>query len=284
MTGHETGPTRPFEKPMHPRPLFTMGNKRSGSTLLVNLLNLHPEVFMTHESDIVWILYQARAGWPEEFRVHPLDAPRGLNSTLEACRPILESRLKGNGRPRSLAGVFYDVERHLMRHGSQMDKPMEKPRLSWIGDKKPVQGCEPELLGFAREVFPQARFLHLVRDPRNVVASMVKAAGTWSVVPDYWTEGPDEVLRRWARHEQWVLDAIESGVPVHSLRLEDLCEQPVERMREVFEFLDLDVPADVAARIPEFIDRNPNRKYDGVALPDVPEAHPLIERYEYSTQ
>jgi hypothetical protein len=269
---------------MHPQPLFTMGNKRSGSTLLVNLLNLHPEVFMTHESDIVWILYQAREKWPEEFRVHPLDAPRGLNSTLETCRPVLEKRLQENGHPRSLTDAFYDVQLHIMRHGSQMDKPKDKPRLSWIGDKKPVQGCQPELLAFVRELFPQARFLHLVRDPRNVVASMVKAAATWRVVPDYWAAGPEEVLRRWAQHEQWVLDAVESGVAVQSLRLEDLCERPVECMREVYEFLDLDAPPGVEDRIPKFIDRNPNRKYDGVELPDVPEAYPLMERYGYSTQ
>ncbi|MBA3483982.1 MAG: sulfotransferase, partial [Pirellulales bacterium] len=54
-----------------------MGNKRSGSTLLVNMLNEHPEVCVTHESDIIWTLYQCRHGMPKQFRSFELDAPRG---------------------------------------------------------------------------------------------------------------------------------------------------------------------------------------------------------------
>ena len=38
------------------RPLFLVGNKRSGTSHLVRLLNLHPQVFVSHESDIVWAL------------------------------------------------------------------------------------------------------------------------------------------------------------------------------------------------------------------------------------
>ena len=32
-----------------PKPVFFIGNKRSGTSLLVRLMNLHPEVFVTHE-------------------------------------------------------------------------------------------------------------------------------------------------------------------------------------------------------------------------------------------
>ena len=39
-----------------PKPLFIMGNKRSGSTLMADLLNSHANVFVSHESDIAWIL------------------------------------------------------------------------------------------------------------------------------------------------------------------------------------------------------------------------------------
>ena len=37
--------------------LFIVGNKRSGSTHLMRLLNLHENIFVTNESDIVWVLY-----------------------------------------------------------------------------------------------------------------------------------------------------------------------------------------------------------------------------------
>ena len=57
-----------------PKPLFIMGNKRSGSTLMTDLLNSHANVFVSHESDIAWILYQARAGRPARYQTHTLAA------------------------------------------------------------------------------------------------------------------------------------------------------------------------------------------------------------------
>ena len=39
-------------------PLFIIGNKRWGTSQLVRMLNLHPLMFVSDESDISWILYQ----------------------------------------------------------------------------------------------------------------------------------------------------------------------------------------------------------------------------------
>jgi len=44
------------------RPLFFIGNKRSGTSKLVHYLNQHPEVFVTNESDVAWFLYQIEEG------------------------------------------------------------------------------------------------------------------------------------------------------------------------------------------------------------------------------
>ena len=79
-----------------PKPLFVIGSKRSGSTLMANLLNAHPRVFVSHESDILWILYQARDGQPERYVRHPLDSELMMDATARSCRRILDSTL---GRP-----------------------------------------------------------------------------------------------------------------------------------------------------------------------------------------
>jgi hypothetical protein len=63
------------------RPLFIIGNKRSGTSQLLRVLNLHPRVFVSHESDIAWILYQFHRGQP--FRGHAWDSDRGMRLTLE---------------------------------------------------------------------------------------------------------------------------------------------------------------------------------------------------------
>src|SRR3954454_6758131 len=104
--------------------LFFVGNKRSGTSLLVELLNFHPDVFVTPESDIVWILYQMRGGWPETFQCYPWDGPAGMNRTLEAAGTILKNAghngnacANANGNARAdnegVPGLFVQVQERL---------------------------------------------------------------------------------------------------------------------------------------------------------------------------
>ncbi len=259
-----------------------MGNKRSGSTLMVNLLNLHPRVFVTHESDIVWILHQASRGLLHEARCHPLDGPRGMESTLEICRDIAEAAVGHDPSVEQVTRAFLQVQEHIMRHGSAMDKPAHKNDLAWIGDKKPVQHSDPQLRPFLRTHFPEARYVHLVRNPRHVVASMAKAAKTWKVVPEYWKGTPEDLLERWAIQEEWVLAAkSEPGAMIHTLRMEDLCQRPVDEMAAVFTFLDLEMPDGAPKRIARFIDPDPGRKHQSFTLPTSPRASQIMELYGY---
>lgn len=164
-----------------------MGNKRSGSSLLVTLLNLHPRVFMTYESDVIWILYQARNGMPSQYRCYPWDGPLGMEATLKACHHTLLTSLYSSQGEKAIATTFFRIQEHLMQHGSAIQRPQPKTNLAWIGDKKPVQHSDPELGAFLRRHFPEARYIHIVRHPKAVVASMAKAAGNWKRgIPEYW--------------------------------------------------------------------------------------------------
>lgn len=266
---------------MEARPLFLMGNKRSGSTLLVNLLNAHPRIFVTHESDIVWILYRASIGELGDGECHPLDASRGMESTLAHCGEIIGSVDQTSDRD-AIIDAFYRVQEHINRHGSDMDKRLAKVDVAWTGDKKPVQHCDPGLRGFLREHFPSARYLHVARDPKGVVASMMRAAESWKVVPDYWKGTAFGLLERWAIHEAWALEvAEEDSTPVHRLRLEDLCARPIETMERVFEFLDVELPAEIEDRIRRSVYTDPNAKYTGFELPASSRAAPIMELYGY---
>src|SRR4051794_23147632 len=112
--------------------LFFMGNKRSGTSLLVKLLNLHPEVCTTHESDIIWILYQMRQGWPRQFECYPWDGPIGMTSTLAACGRLLRSCVRSG---RQLGDIFQLVEEQL---SIQNKGVAGQPAVyKWLGDKKP---------------------------------------------------------------------------------------------------------------------------------------------------
>ena len=77
------------------RPLFIIGNKRSGTSQLVRILNLHPEIFIAHESDIIWILHQFYRQEPFDYSIYTLASP-DVRVPRHVERPtfVWKSRLK----------------------------------------------------------------------------------------------------------------------------------------------------------------------------------------------
>lgn len=210
------------------RPLFIIGNKRSGTSQLVRLLNLHPQVFVSHESDIIWVLYQFHHGLP--FRAHPWDSDTGMRLTLKLCGHWLQR--EQSPRQNALA-----VQHALMEAGSPWLPPQRKTNLLWIGDKKPFQHTEPRLLAFLWENFPDVHFLHIIRHPCVVAASSDRFNRSRN--GDFWLGlSAEEKVERWAFHERQVL-SLRQTMPdrVHSLRYEDLCRRPAHELSRVFEFL-----------------------------------------------
>src|SRR5262245_55032250 len=138
-----------------PTPLFLIGNKRSGTSHLVRLLNLHPKVFVTHESDVVWLLYQIENRLP--VHCYPWDGPVGMEATLKACSDVLYG--EDLSRAGAVSDVFYRIQHRLMERGSDVQQPYRKATLALIGDKKPVQHADPSVFEFIRRHFPQSRFL-----------------------------------------------------------------------------------------------------------------------------
>ena len=213
------------------RPLFIIGNKRSGTSQLVRVLNLHPQVFVSHESDIAWILHQFHHDRP--FRAHAWDSGRGMRLTLEAAGHLLR-------REASPWENFTAVQTAVMEQGTPWLPAQQKTDLRWVGDKKPMQHTDPELLKFLLQHFPEARFLHIVRHPFEVVASSDRFNRTAD--GDFWLGlSSEEKLERWAFHEQQVLQ-FRQTLPgrVHSLRYEDFCRRTEKELSKVFEFLQLE--------------------------------------------
>ncbi|HEV2695024.1 MAG TPA: sulfotransferase [Verrucomicrobiae bacterium] len=209
------------------RPLFIIGNKRSGTSQLVRILNLHPEIFIAHESDIIWILHQFYR--QEPFRAHEWDSDLGMKHTLSAAGQLLE-------RNRPPGENFQAVLSHLMTQGTPWLPPVSKPGIRWLGDKKPFQHTDPRLVPFILEHFPDALFLHIVRHPCAVVASsdhFNAHAG------DFWLGlSASEKLQRWTYHEKRV-EEMKLQLPgrIHTLRYEDLCRQTELELTAVFHFL-----------------------------------------------
>jgi hypothetical protein len=122
------------------------------------------------------------------------------------------------------------------------------------------------LLPFLHAQFPGMRFLHLVRDGRDMAFSanqnQLNKYGTFMIPPELagWPR-PVQSIALWSRINRWAADYGESRMRGQYLRVrfEDLCADPVPQVRRVFDFFGLAGDPAEAARIelspPESIGR-----------------------------
>jgi hypothetical protein len=268
-----------------PKPLFIVGNKRSGSTLLVNMLNEHPQVAVTHETDIVWALYQCQNGAPQDFRPFLWDAARGLEAMIAAFGETIRELISAQPTTDELRCAFFEIQRRAIEDGTKVHVPLKSAAgLTWIGDKKPVQNSSPELRKFMLQLFPDATFVHIIRHPFAVVASKQEAARQWPITPNYWKADATEVLDRWCVHEEWTLE-LKELLPnrVHTVRLEDLCARPVEQMSKLLTMIGLEASGALLERLAGFVYSSPNEKYSRCLTPRSAQAERIMTIYGYST-
>lgn len=207
--------------------VFIVGNKRSGSTHFMHLLNLHPNLFVSNESDIIWILYRFHHNL--EIVPYQWDTPVGMNRTLEKYTHLLS-------KDKTPLENFITLQTIIMKDGVKGQPPMQKDNLLWIGDQKPFQQIDPDLLPFIKANFPDAKYLHLIRHPFPVVRSskIFKAGVLWQGMTE------DDILQRWTMHEQWVdREKSKHEVPMLDVKYEDIVENTQPAMAKVFDFLDV---------------------------------------------
>lgn len=108
---------------------------------------------------------------------------------------------------------------------------------------------------FIREVFPEAKLIHIVSDGRDVACSMLPGIGAdeWRhLKPPAWRQlmqnelGIVRCALAWKTILEIALQDL-AQTPHFMLRYEDLVAEPENKAREVFEFLELPFAPEVAA-------------------------------------
>lgn len=187
-------------------PIIIYGAARSGTTYLVQIFNKHPEVHVSDETRVF--------AW-----VH--DAYRRLTGDERTSYRKREEFV--DYLQRTLAGYVRDFYRELA------------PEASWWGDKNPHY-AHPHNLGCLEtilELFPEARFIHIMRDGRDVVTSGLR--GVWT---DF-----EAVHRMWTTH----LDigcSFGRALPAEQyfeFRYEELIQDDLAMSRRLFEFVGVDM-------------------------------------------
>lgn len=140
--------------------LFICGRGRSGTTLVRAMIDSHPEIAIADESHFVVTLGLARARYE---RLDGFDAARFLRDVSHEVG-FQRWKLDPDGLAAAVSGArdYPDAVRRLYAFYAA---GFAKQR---YGDKTPIYVLHIPLLA---EMFPEARFLHVIRDGRNASLS-----------------------------------------------------------------------------------------------------------------
>lgn len=223
---------------MSPNPyVFLVGCPRSGTTLLQRLVDAHPHIAVTPETHWVTSYYQKLLKWTEAEKVTPKLVKRLCAyhrfPELGVSREEIEKLAKDRPTYADFVGAVYD------RYAAARGKPL-------AGDKTPGYARQIPLL---HHLWPHTRFVHLIRDGRDVCLSAVawKNPGKLLVRSLGWaTDRVTTVAMWWVLH---VAAARRAGLELgparyYELRYEELVKQPGEECARLCAFLG--VPYDPA--------------------------------------
>lgn len=233
-------------------PLFVVGMPRSGTKLLRELLNNHPEISLPPAESLFIPDFLRRFG------THLPHAPRDLQDRHDYLRSstyLINLAQQGFSLPFDQFQVLaapcrtsQDLIEAILKYFSLL----QKPGASIWGDKSPWYRRHLPLL---KTHFPAARFIHILRDPRDQVLSAWKA----------WGKHPYRSAQEWNRDtwatEQAGLDMGDDYVRVH---FEDLLEQPEPVMRDLVSRLGLSYPGPLATQVHSHEDLGDARGSQGI--------------------
>jgi hypothetical protein len=204
---------------------FLVGCDRSGTTLLKEMLNSHPDLAVPPESEFVPVLTRNRARYETEggfnVRLFVEDLDRyGKFERWPLTRDEVEQALIQAGpmsTPEAMRSLY-----------SYFASRVNKPR---YGDKTPYYVCSIPQIAAA---YPESRFVHIVRDGRNVALSLIEMP--WA---------PSTVMKSaiWWRHR--VRTGRRDGSALGwdrymEVLYEELVAHPEQTLRSVCDFLDLE--------------------------------------------
>lgn len=218
------------------RPFFIIANPRSGSTLLRLMLTSHPNICVPPECGWVVGKYdkyntQTNINY-EEFVEDFFDSSTKKIETWELTKgEVLQALLLDSPKTYSeLVGVIYRL--YITKH---------QPGKTLWGDKNNFYTKHlPELL----DTFPDAKYIFLVRDGRDVAVSYMDMQKYGQKYAPKVTSDPVKAFEEWA---DTVLESEKqlNGSNHITVRYENLVSSPEEELRRVCDFLGEEYSSDM---------------------------------------
>ncbi|HEX5524709.1 MAG TPA: sulfotransferase [Pedococcus sp.] len=250
---------------------FVLGSGRCGSTLVTELVARHPEVGFISNVDDKLGRFDLKGRWNNALFARSGERDPSLRPFRDRRRPLERGRVRvapSEGwvvMERQISSIFPQPCRDLT---AQDATPWLKGRIADFFDSRMAAQGKSAFVhhltgwprsGLLRAVYPEARFVHVVRDGRSVANSWLQM-GWWDGYrgPDSWYLGPLSHADRaeWEDSDRsfvvlaglgWriLMDAMEEArqlIPADQwldVRLEDVMDDPRGKTSEVLDFLGL---------------------------------------------
>lgn len=196
------------------RIIFVGGVPRSGTSMLQSMLDSHPDIFGGPEFDFI---------------------PAIINLRNQFLASVNSGRIKAFCDNKQVDRSFAELVENLLLPAASHEKKR------WLSEKTPMN-----VLVFNQllDIFPEARFIHVVRDPRAVALSMLKVADRYrqkEMEPPAIIANPEQVI-------QTILQYISAGIEssrvapsrVYTIKYEKLLLNTEEATKDLCTFIGVD--------------------------------------------
>ena len=209
---------------------FIIGTGRCGSTLMAQILNAHSKICIPHELQIIFEYCNNGERLAEVFA-----SWENLKFRAEDYIQLIESRCPHNFQAyydyraffRRLHYPILSLRWLLRKLYADIARSQEK---SIFAEQTPWYGQNLELL---QKLFPRAKYIHMVRDGRDVAISYARTP--------WWHKDIDQNLERWSTE----VNKIERDASrllkgrMRSIRYEDFVRFPDKVVRDICTFLEI---------------------------------------------
>ena len=214
-----------------PQPFFIFGSGRNGSTLLNQILNQHPSLFLPSEqyflgnSIIKYQLYNYIL-WRDLVKIiyGELIQSTGSHSWNFEPSQVITEAMQFDPQQQSLTNLIHHI---YYAYGN-----IQKPGFRIWGDSTPYN------TQYAKEIFkcfPKAKFIFLLRDGRDVTAAYKKAG---KAIHEQFCE-PQNSAQHWLKSIE-IYDWLRKKAEVQLIKYENLVSEPQTTVQSITDRLGVD--------------------------------------------
>ncbi len=197
-------------------PIFIVGMPRSGTTLLSNLLNASEEIYFPQETHFFSQL--------DKYKKNKSKLKNSFNNFYFNKNEIYFK--SWNLDSQKIDGLNSYNEKELFEDLICLLQKQNKKQFESWGEKTPIHFV---YINEILKIYPKAKFVHIIRDPRDVFISMI--ASSWVKIFPF-----EEKISQYKISCQIHLSTHEN---ICSVKYEDLVKEPEKNLKKIFSFTNL---------------------------------------------